>query len=167
MNISRDSQRRFDSGNPSKEKMLAKQRAADLIGEGSVLDLGGEDFYKHLFHGEVTQVNLPKDIHSYTTKKKYDNVVAMHILEHSPIPLAVLLTAYDALKPGGNLYVSVPTIGNDYFLSMPEHFTCMPKLSWRRLIERAGFDVTLEEEGVFGNYAKAFEYRFLAVKKDG
>ena len=161
--MSLETQRRFDTANPSKEKMAAKKRCAELV-SGEILDLGGEPFYQHLFNGNVDTVNLPDDIHTFTTHKKYDSVCALHLLEHSPIPLAVILTAYDALKEGGVFYVSVPTIDNNYFVEMPEHWTVLPKNAWKKLLVRAGFKIELEETGIFGNYRNALEYRFLGRK---
>ena len=161
--MSLETQRRFDTANPSPQKLAAKARCAGLV-SGDILDLGGEPFYQHLFKGRVHTINLPDDIHTYQTEEKYDAVVAMHLLEHSPIPFAVILTAYDALKDGGLFYCSVPTITNNYFIEMPEHWTVLPKNNWKQLLLRAGFTIELEEEGIFGNYNKAIEYRFLGRK---
>ncbi len=148
------------------EKLAAKQRGAELLlsrlkPNGQVLDIGGEDFYAQ-FIPNLTQLNLPNDMHNPFGTDKYDGILAMHVLEHSPAPLVVLLNIHDALKPGGVLYVATPP-PTEPFLSMPSHFTVLPKEGWEKLLAHAGFNVVFHETGRFGNYDPAVEDRFLCM----
>lgn len=165
IDLANSKQRLFTTGAVSEQKRKAKQRAAELLEDCNyILDVGGEDFYKQDFKGEVLQLNLPNDVHSFTSRKKFDGICMMHVLEHSPVPLAILLMAHRLLKKDGLIYVAVPDIRNQYFLDMDEHFTMMPQRMWSNLIKKAGFSIELSEDGDFNSYAKAWEHRFLARK---
>lgn len=161
--IASSNQRKFNN-KPTEEKIEAKKRPVNFI-KGKILDLGGESFYQQFFSGEITSINLPKDIHDIKYENEFDGVLAMHILEHSPCPFYVLLLINRALKKDGTLYVSVPTPENKYFLEMKEHFSVLSYQGWEKLIQFAGFDITKKEDGIFGNYKKAEERRFFCIKR--
>lgn len=152
----------------SEEKLAAKKRGVELLAEHApgvrdVLDVGGEDFYADLLPGEVTAVNLPDDMHDMPYQECFDAALAMHVLEHSPAPLLVLLNIHDALRLGGVLYVATPPPVPP-FDEMPSHWTVMPAATWERLICLAGFTVVHREQGVFGDYEAAVEDRWVARK---
>lgn len=168
MRISLDAQHLHDV-TVSPEKRAAKQRGAEIVrqhlpdGQVRILDLGGESFYQEFFP-PMEQMNLPNDMHDLNHWEVYDAVVAMHVLEHSPFPLLVLLNIRQALKPDGFMYVAVPR-PVEPFLSMPSHFTVLDRLGWVKLFGHAGFHVKHAEEGRFGDYDPAIEERFVCTKR--
>lgn len=152
----------------SEEKLAAKKRGAELLAEHApsahdVLDVGAESFYADLLPGVVTALNLPDDMHDMTWCECFDAALAMHVLEHSPVPLLVLLNIHDALRPGGMLYIATPPPVPP-FDEMSSHWTVMPAATWDRLIGLAGFTVVHREQGVFGDYPEAVEDRWVARK---
>lgn len=149
----------------SPEKLEAKKKGCEILNsatQGLILDIGGEDFYHQYFKGKVEEYNLPKDMHELAEIEKYDGIIAMHVLEHSPFPLLVLENIRRALKPGGYLCLVVPDPEPFIIEDYPEHFSCLTKEGWARLIEFAGLSIVLQEKGTF---TKGWvEYRFLAKK---
>lgn len=163
--MANSAQRKFGSSGRSKVKLDAKKYGCSKMpADGLVLDIGGEDYYREFIKAHLVAMNLPDDMHKIDDDQKYDGILAMHVLEHSPIPFAVLLSCHKALKHGGLIYISVPTERNFYFIQMAEHFTIMPRPMWRKLIEQAGFQVIGDDEGIFNDYKNAIEYRFLCRK---
>lgn len=157
----------------SAEKYAAKLRASEivkdhlnLIGKTDhavrILDIGGEDFYVEHFPA-MEQMNLPNDMHNLSAVSVYDTILAMHVLEHSPFPLLVLLNIRRALKPDGFVYVAVPRPVQP-FLTLPSHFTVLDKLGWEKLFGHAGLKVTFAESGRFGDYDPAVEERYVCIR---
>jgi SAM-dependent methyltransferase len=82
---------------------------------------------------------------------KYDLAVLWHVLEHLDEPLAVLRATVRALRPGGRVVVSVPTldslqarIGGDrwFHQDVPRHLLHFTRAGLARLLERSGLAVT-------------------------
>lgn len=159
-------QKRYDFAPASAEKMEAKAFAAAAVRRhlprwdtARVLDVGHEPYYAHLFPG-VTAANLPEhDLHDLRLGR-FDAVLAMHVLEHSPFPLLALLSLGRSLVPGGVLYVSVPIVDAP-FLTDPCHFSVLHHVQWRKLFGDAGLRVLEEGEGKFNSYRTAVEWRFV------
>lgn len=154
----------------SPQKHAAKERGGEIVRqhlagkpEAKILDLGSEAFYQKSFP-PMDQLNLPEDMHALDRTGVYDAVVAMHVLEHSPFPLLVLLNIHQALKPGGFMYAAVPR-PVEPFLSMPSHFTVLEKAGWEKLFNHAGLHVKFAESGRFGDYDPATEERFVCTKQ--
>jgi SAM-dependent methyltransferase len=152
-------------------KLAAKARAIDLLGEklndgARVLDVGGEPFYQAPLRQrfEVVNLNLPDDMHSMTALAEFDGVLAMHVLEHSPMPLYVLMLLHRALRAGGYLYVAVPKPTRRFYAHRFGHFAVMADGQWRKLLKTAGFAVLHSEAGKFGWRKRWIEYRFLCQK---
>lgn len=149
---------------PNTEKAAAKLRAAAIVGAqpgARVLDVGGEEFYRPAFEANgltIEPLNLPADMHELRAEHEYDGALAMHVLEHSPFPLYVLLLIHRALRPGGFLYVAVPH-PRDKWIRHAAHFTVLPPDAWARLLEDAAFRVEQREDGPFGPRSR--EERFL------
>lgn len=149
------------------KKLAAKARAIELLSAkvrrgGAVLDLGGEAFYQEplVARYALTSWNLPDDMHALPHVAAFDGALAMHVLEHSPVPLYVLLLLHRALRPGGWLYVAVPE-PCDKFCTRYGHVSVLPPAMWRRLFEVAGFRLGHTERGAFGRRKQWIEHRFL------
>jgi SAM-dependent methyltransferase len=69
------------------------------------------DLQQH--YAEVTQPIVPPDVVADATRLPFlpaslDFVIASHVLEHLPFPLAALRHWYDVLRPGGVLLLKIP-----------------------------------------------------------
>jgi ubiquinone/menaquinone biosynthesis C-methylase UbiE len=74
------------------------------------------------------------------TDETYDVLFARHSLEHSPYPLLTLLEFYRILKPGGIVYIEMPSPQCTRDLeSYDNHYAIMGPRQWRALMTRAGF----------------------------
>ena len=83
------------------------------------------------------------------TPGSHDAVFGWMVLEHVADPRGFLGAAFDALRPGGELHVSVPdfgaierrVFGNDWLgLELPRHLQHFTPASVRRLLGAAGFE---------------------------
>ena len=69
----------------------------------------------------------------------FDLVWARHVIEHSFMPYYTLTEFRRVLRPGGLLYLEVPspdTLGHEH---NPNHYSVMGKSMWESLIGRSGF----------------------------
>ena len=158
-------QERRDHIAPGNEKIASRLRAGQILAQhgkaGTVLDVGGEDWYHEYLHGcECDCVNLPEDMHSME-REGYDGAMALHVLEHSPFPMLVLTRMMAAVKPGGWIYLHIPAPRGQWLHYEP-HVTMMPIESWRKLIGLVGLNIIHEETGRFGRSRHSVEYRILA-----
>ncbi len=151
----------------NEEKKSAKKFAIDLVdsilAEEEVLDIGGEDFYKDYGKNTLVPYNLPADMHYMDFKERYNGVMAMHVLEHSPCPLLVLRNIHNALKENGILYVAVPESTPFLEKGLADHLTMMSKDMWGKLLVFSGFKILEESRGKFN--PNWYEYRFLCQKE--
>ena len=70
----------------------------------------------------------------------YDVLFARHSLEHSPYPLLTLIEFYRILKPGGIVYVEMPSPQCTRLLEeYDNHYAIMGPRQWQALMKRAGF----------------------------
>ena len=70
----------------------------------------------------------------------YDVLFARHSLEHSPYPLLTLLEFHRILKPGGIVYVEMPSPQCTRLLEeYDNHYAIMGPRQWQALMTRAGF----------------------------
>ena len=70
----------------------------------------------------------------------FDLVWCRHAIEHSFMPMFVLSEIHRVLKPGGVVYVEVPspnTASNHE--SNPNHYSVLGQRMWLQLIQRSGF----------------------------
>jgi 2-polyprenyl-3-methyl-5-hydroxy-6-metoxy-1,4-benzoquinol methylase len=79
-----------------------------------------------------------EDMHHLTLgAEQADCVWARHVLEHSPIPFFVLTEFARMLKPGGILYVEVPSPDTACrHETNANHFSVLGKMMWASLITR-------------------------------
>ena len=70
----------------------------------------------------------------------YDVLFARHSLEHSPYPLLTLLEFYRILKPGGIVYVEMPSPQCTRLLEeYDNHYAIKGPRQWQALMTRAGY----------------------------
>ena len=82
------------------------------------------------------------DISNYFAANSFDAVWARHILEHSVSPLFVMAQLAHVLRPGGWLYVEVPSPDTSGMHEKnPDHYSVMGMSMWQSLIGRAGFTI--------------------------
>jgi SAM-dependent methyltransferase len=80
----------------------------------------------------------------------FDYVRANHSLEHVPSPSRILSEMFKALKPGGTLFIGVPTTSSQnarvfgrywWYVTAPLHLSVPSTQGMVRLLERTGFRV--------------------------
>jgi len=87
---------------------------------------------------QMDQHGMPKEWTGF-----FNAVWARHIAEHSPIPLFALKEYARVMKPGGLLYLEVPspdTVANHP--ANPNHYSVFTAPAWACLLDKAGFEVT-------------------------
>ncbi len=90
----------------------------------------------------------------------FDLVVARHVVEHSPMPLVLLLEMHRITKTYA--LVVVPC-DEEIWIRWPNHYSVLSKAMWKRLFERARFKVLAEEDGPLE--PASTEWRFLLEKE--
>lgn len=97
---------------------------------------------------------LEGDFHTITVADRYDCVAFLDVLEHIPDPLAALVKARQALKPGGRILLSVPNVGHwsvvwdlleGRFEYLPVGILCATHL---RFFSRSGLHTLLQDAGL-------------------
>lgn len=107
---------------------------------------------------EVIRTELGLDIRAgelqpgLWTDGSFDLVVLWSVLEHVPDPLETLRTVYSYLKPGGTVFLQIPTVDGvqagmsfeEYWalLDLPRHLNFFGKASLARLCDKAGLKLT-------------------------
>lgn len=90
----------------------------------------------------------------------FDYVRTNHSLEHVRCPAEILMAIHSLLKPGGTLFIGVPTTTSEnarlfgaswWHLTPPMHTFVPSTRGMKRLVERSGFEVT--RLGTNGDYA--------------
>lgn len=81
-------------------------------------------------------------------QNEFDHITLSHVLEHVPNPLALLHRLFAWLKPGGTLFVEVPSAdatGLEIFgtywrgLEAPRHFSLPSRVAMIAALEQSGF----------------------------
>ena len=145
------------------EKVEAYVRGLRMfpVGVGVIVEIGHESLFGGVAAAEgftVEGVNLPEDMHAWAGKE-VNAVLCRHVLEHSPIPLLVILNVFESLKAGGYFLAVVPKAETEYILKMETHITVLPREAWEHLFEMAGFEAVKYEEDMFNG--QHYEMRFL------
>jgi 2-polyprenyl-3-methyl-5-hydroxy-6-metoxy-1,4-benzoquinol methylase len=105
------------------------------------------DYVRDALRLPALQGSLP---HPTIPPASFDVVTSWQCLEHVHQPLELLRGAYEALVPGGRLYLSVPNIasapfrwfGPDWFaLDVPRHLTHFTPHTLGQMLTAAGFEV--------------------------
>lgn len=111
-------------------------------------------FARERFHLEVRAGGLDELVASGIGA---DLLVCAHVLEHFADPMGFLVSARNALAPGGVLYVEVPGLrnldhpsygGNILSYLQIAHLFNFTRLTLTQLVEAAGFEVLAADESV-------------------
>lgn len=126
---------------------VASKKIAMSGHECTALTMSDSDITKcNSKNGQTSKFNIAKksmsDLWSLSLNGTYlfDGVWARHVLEHSVFPLFTLSEIYGILKPGGKLYVEVPSPNT--FARHEEndnHYSVMGRRMWEDLFRKAGF----------------------------
>lgn len=152
---------------PEKNKAL-EEAISVFNGKGKLLDIGGCPYSKIILEKqgfEVTQWLFEHgDMHELDAKEQYDQVLARHVLEHSPFPLFLLLLIKQVLKSYGEAVIVVPEPKGRWVLKHNGHASTLMPDTWEKLFGMAGFDIRW---GSYGHWTKTgeIEYRYLLRKK--
>jgi predicted SAM-dependent methyltransferase len=98
------------------------------------------------------------------SKRVFDAVTFIQVLEHLENPLEILCAAYSHLKPGGLLVVDVPSFNNPRVIAyratrckrlvrmdfIPSHCHYYTRRTLVNLVREAGFQVVRVETGRYG-----------------
>lgn len=69
----------------------------------------------------------------------YDAALLCYVLEHVPCPVTAVKNVARVLRPGGQLFVSVPQAAGDHF--QPEHYFNFTQWGLTSVLEQAGLEV--------------------------
>lgn len=104
------------------------------------------DNYTSILYDQDTEEN---DLHTIKLEpNKYDFVLFSQTIEHLYNPFLALTNLYNATKPGGHIFTSMPTINIPHMT--PFHFTGYTPMGLCMLFESVGFKTV--EVGYWGNY---------------
>lgn len=158
----------FDSAGQagSRSSRLANRLQADLAfsSEGRLLDVGcGNGAFLRAFNKvrprwalagtELNDINrkaveaIPNVEQLYVgglnaVPGKFDLISMIHVLEHIPDPVPLLLEIKSKLNDGGRLVIEVPDcISNPFDLLVADHSTHFTLNTLRALVQRAGYEV--------------------------
>ena len=136
------------------------REAAESLPAGTVvLDIGAGDApYRELFaHCDYRTSDWERSVHEGARAADYvaaadslplddaavDVVLLTQVLEHVPVPAAVLQEAARVIRPGGGIFVTVPFVWELH--ELPHDYWRFTPASLTRLLEAAGF-VEIEVE---------------------
>jgi len=136
------------------------RRVADSLPAGTVVvDVGAGDApYRELFaHCEYRTSDWEASVHEGAREADYvapadslpledgtvDAVLLTQVLEHVPVPAAVIQEAARVIRPGGGIFVTVPFVWELH--ELPHDYWRFTPASIERLLDAAGF-VEIEVE---------------------
>jgi SAM-dependent methyltransferase len=90
----------------------------------------------------------PYDLHTLNHQNLYDFFIFNQTLEHLHNPFLAVENIYNAVKPGGYVFTSVPTLNIPHM--MPSHFNGFTPMGLAMLFKNCKFEVV--EIGQWGNY---------------
>jgi GT2 family glycosyltransferase len=115
------------------EKTVPNAIGVDIVKVNEVIATLNETSIADITHDLSTPIEL---------EDKADTIIARHILEHLPNPIAIVKNWSEQLKKGGRLIVAVPD--NDSFLSIPvniEHLHAFNKDLLKDLFDVCGLKI--------------------------
>ena len=110
---------------------------------------------------------LRRDMHfSGLEDASYDLVIMRHALEHSPMPLMMLMEVHRISKKYALIIVPVPN--RRMIFTWADHYSVFEKETWEKLFEAANFKIYTFKKVAYLEIAPGEwdqEYRFLLVKR--
>jgi ubiquinone/menaquinone biosynthesis C-methylase UbiE len=103
---------------------------------------------------------LRADVHfSGIGNNAFDLAVARHVLEHSPMPLLLLMEMY---RISNRYALAVVPCDDQLWIDWPNHYSVLSKAMWRKLFRRARFEILREVDAPLEPHST--EWRFLLQK---
>lgn len=130
----------------------ALDRAAALGMQTTGVTLGEEPCAHALIRADIHFTQLPT--------ASTDVIVARHILEHSPMPLLLLMEMHRITR---RYALVVVPCDEQIWVDWPNHYSVLSQPMWRKLFDRAGFSLLRQTEGPLIPDSK--EWRFLLERK--
>ena len=119
-------------------------------------ELYGTEYDPHLLEG-LSHLGIKiEDVTTIEEERwqgEFDHITLSHVLEHVPDPVDLLARLFSWLKPGGTLFVEVPSAGAtglEIFgalwrgLEAPRHFSIPSKNATVAALNKCGFDIELQ-----------------------
>ena len=127
-------------------------------GKGTLaVTLGNEDVEKHnVLREDMHFTNIPD--------KSYDLVISRHSLEHSYMPLILLMEMYRISKKYSLVIVPMP---REEMINWQNHYSVFDDRTWRQLFKLSHWKVIkFADKKYFGRVVDDFlEYRYLLEKE--
>lgn len=110
----------------------------------------------------VSHPTLRKDMQfTGLVENQFDLVVMRHVLEHSPMPLLLLMEVHRISKRYA--LVIVPC-DHSRWIAWRNHYSVFSKQLWEKLFERAGWTIVAEQDAKFDNDDNSYEWRYILEK---
>ena len=170
-----DQKKVFEGGNSSRcellfKKFLNKKKYKDILDYGSSngamlmpfinfnKKLYATDLKNNLNNKILKAKNFKKFYHInnfITSKKKYDLITMIHVLEHLQKPKEILSNMVKKLKKNGIIFIQIPNfILNPYDLSVYDHTIHFDKSSLIKLAEESNLKIIkLDEKFMNGEFS--------------
>lgn len=126
-------------------------RLAELGKKTAGVSLGAEVCAHDVVHEDMHFNGLPA--------ATADLVIARHILEHSAMPILLLMEMHRLSK---RFALVVVPCDEEIWVEWHNHYSVLSQAMWRKLFRRAGFTVLAEEDGPLE--PDSTEWRFLLEK---
>lgn len=126
-------------------------RLAELGKETRGVSLGAEECAHPVVHADMHFSGLPADC--------CDLVIARHIIEHSVMPLLLLM---EMARLTRRYALVVVPCDEEIWVDWHNHYSVLSKPMWRKLFTRAGFSIRTEADGPLE--PDSTEWRFLLEK---
>ena len=118
----------------------------------------GAQVANHTFHCDINNIPRPNN--------HYDKIICSQVLEHVKDPKECVSELYRVLKPGGKLYITVPSIMGIHLA--PHNYFNFLKFGLRNILNNAGFvDIYIEPQGgIFHVMGKVLNKSYQTLKSN-
>ncbi|MEQ8767265.1 MAG: class I SAM-dependent methyltransferase [Planctomycetota bacterium] len=118
----------------------------------SAVSIGAEPCEHPVLHADMHFTGLADE--------SFDLVVARHVVEHSPMPLLLLM---EMARLARRYALVVVPCDEDIWIEWRNHYSVFSRAMWRKLFDRAGWRIVQEQDGLL--VPDSTEWRFLLEKK--